>query len=333
MHRKAAESDIIIVNHHLFFADLAIKMADRGRGRRRHPAGLRGGDLRRSARTGRRGGELLRGEREHAALRRTGARCGGHAAEDATGVGHAAAGDGGSARARAALLLAAAAGEGRLRLRGPARVPRRERRRIPVGDAARWAGCRRSCRRCKNKPDELHMLVRRAQELQVQLGFVMENQDKNTVFWIERRGPALARQGGARSSSSASKSRSIRRGPSARFPAGHADRCVANPAAVPVRQAGHLGADLGDAGGEQGFDYARKRLGLEHAHELVVPSHFDYEKQALLYVPARPARPALAGLYGEGGGAHAAAAGNHARAAPSACSPATRRCTKSTTAC
>src|SRR6202007_3223257 len=30
MHRRAAESDIIIVNHHLFFADLAIKQAADG---------------------------------------------------------------------------------------------------------------------------------------------------------------------------------------------------------------------------------------------------------------------------------------------------------------
>jgi ATP-dependent DNA helicase DinG len=34
-----------------------------------------------------------------------------------------------------------------------------------------------------------------------------------------------------------------------------------------------------------GFDYIRGRLGVEHARELVVPSHFDYASQALLYVP------------------------------------------------
>ena len=30
MHQKAQESDIIIVNHHLFFADLAVKGDERG---------------------------------------------------------------------------------------------------------------------------------------------------------------------------------------------------------------------------------------------------------------------------------------------------------------
>ena len=33
------------------------------------------------------------------------------------------------------------------------------------------------------------------------------------------------------------------------------------------------------------FEYIRQRLGLEHARESVLPSHFDYENQALFYVP------------------------------------------------
>jgi ATP-dependent DNA helicase DinG len=34
-----------------------------------------------------------------------------------------------------------------------------------------------------------------------------------------------------------------------------------------------------------GFEHIRKRLGLTEARELVVPSHFHYEQQALLYLP------------------------------------------------
>jgi ATP-dependent DNA helicase DinG len=34
-----------------------------------------------------------------------------------------------------------------------------------------------------------------------------------------------------------------------------------------------------------GFEYMRRRLGLEFVRESVLPSHFDYQKQALLYVP------------------------------------------------
>ena len=36
---------------------------------------------------------------------------------------------------------------------------------------------------------------------------------------------------------------------------------------------------------QDSFDHLRKRLGLEHAKELVVPSHFRYAEQALLYLP------------------------------------------------
>src|SRR5438067_740860 len=34
-----------------------------------------------------------------------------------------------------------------------------------------------------------------------------------------------------------------------------------------------------------GFEYIRGRLGVEHAREEVLPSHFDYQSQALFYVP------------------------------------------------
>ena len=34
-----------------------------------------------------------------------------------------------------------------------------------------------------------------------------------------------------------------------------------------------------------GFEYMRRRLGLEHVRELVLDSHFDYASQAMLYVP------------------------------------------------
>ena len=47
--------------------------------------------------------------------------------------------------------------------------------------------------RLPSKPEEVFNFSRRATELQVQLGFLMESEDRNTVFWIERRntrGPA-----------------------------------------------------------------------------------------------------------------------------------------------
>jgi ATP-dependent DNA helicase DinG len=34
-----------------------------------------------------------------------------------------------------------------------------------------------------------------------------------------------------------------------------------------------------------GFHYVKRRLGVDHGRELVVPSHFDYARQAILYLP------------------------------------------------
>ncbi len=73
MRRRAAESDIIIVNHHLFFADLAIKReAEEPPTRACCPTGRR--NLRRGARTGRRGHQLLRHLRQQPAHGRPAAR-------------------------------------------------------------------------------------------------------------------------------------------------------------------------------------------------------------------------------------------------------------------
>jgi ATP-dependent DNA helicase DinG len=131
------------------------------------------------------------------------------------------------------------------------------------------------------KPEEVFSLTRRAQQLQVQFRFVMENEDPNTVFWIERRsfrGVAAPRSRDA--SGSAGKS-------------GHTNVFLQ---ATPI-EVGQLlreclwskmetsvltSATLAVGGG---FDYIRQRLGLDHARELIVPSHFDYESQAILYVP------------------------------------------------
>jgi len=55
MHQRAADADVIIVNHHLFFADLALRQDDFGS----ILPGILGGDFRRSARNRGRGKRLL----------------------------------------------------------------------------------------------------------------------------------------------------------------------------------------------------------------------------------------------------------------------------------
>jgi ATP-dependent DNA helicase DinG len=128
------------------------------------------------------------------------------------------------------------------------------------------------------KPEEILNFVRRAQEIQVQLRYALESDDRNTVFWIERRG-------GRRNDS-------VQR-PKSQDASGRQNVFLqATPIDVgPILQeclwskldcAVLTSATLAVGGG---FEYIRRRLGLEHARESVLPSHFDYASQVLFYVP------------------------------------------------
>jgi ATP-dependent DNA helicase DinG len=132
------------------------------------------------------------------------------------------------------------------------------------------------------KPEEIFNFVRRAQELQVQLGFAMESDDRNTVFWIERRGGRMNSPQRHRDAEKTRNSVSGRQnvflqatpidvGPILR-------ECLWSKLECAVLTSATLAV-----GG--GFEYIRQRLGLEHVRESVLPSHFDYEGQALFYVP------------------------------------------------
>jgi len=132
-----------------------------------------------------------------------------------------------------------------------------------------------------NKPDEVHAMARRVEELRVQLGFILESQERNTVFWIERRGdfhPNAPRTGAARGSGRRIGQQNV--------------FLQATPITVSdilrstlfenLESAVLTSATLAVAGG---FQYIRDRLGIQNAREQVVLSHFDYQSQALLYVP------------------------------------------------
>ncbi|MGZ4811739.1 MAG: ATP-dependent DNA helicase [Terriglobales bacterium] len=285
MHRKAAESDIIIVNHHLFFADLAIKMATEGE----TDAGIlpdcaavifdeaheledvaasyfgvsvstpRFEELARDVE-----GTLQKAQLASPALLQATAGVREHAQ-------------------RFFSLLPA--GEGRFAFTG--RREFLEENGDEYGAAMRALGLLQAeLQAVKNKPDELHMLARRAQELQVQLGFVMENEDPNTVFWIERRGTRVASTAKPSSrKSTLDPRRSTYEGRQHVF-------LQATPIDVSQILRQYLFDKLETSvltsatlAVSNGFQYARKRLGLENARELVVPSHFQYESQALLYIP------------------------------------------------
>ena len=116
-----------------------------------------------------------------------------------------------------------------------------------------------------NKPEEVHALARRVEEVRVQLGFILESKAHNTVFWIERRTGRGAQHNVFLQATPITVSDILR---TTLFE--HLETAVLTSATLAV------------AGG---FEYVRNRVGIQHARELVVQSHFDYESQVLLYVP------------------------------------------------
>ena len=135
--------------------------------------------------------------------------------------------------------------------------------------------------RMPQKPDDIFTLAKRAQQMQVQLSFVMENEDPNTVFWIERRSFRGAGTP-ARRRSSDEKSGGGRTNVFLQATPIEVGQILRECLWSKLDTAVLTSATLAVGGG---FDYIRKRLGLDHARESVVPSHFDYESQAILYVP------------------------------------------------
>lgn len=109
-------------------------------------------------------------------------------------------------------------------------------------------------------PEEAIPLVNRAREIARRLQFWMESNDKAYVYWIEQRGRGKFLQATPIDVSSLLDEKL--------FDA--IDTAVLTSATLAVS-------------GE--FEFTKQRLGLRSARTLVVESHFDYQKQALLYVP------------------------------------------------
>jgi ATP-dependent DNA helicase DinG len=119
----------------------------------------------------------------------------------------------------------------------------------------------------QNPPDEIIPLFRRVNELSLALRFVMEEDDEEQyVFWMEKRGRGCFLQATPIDVSHTVAERLFHK----------VDTCVLTSATLAV------------AGG---FEYVQKRLGLDSPRALIVSSHFDYQKQALLYVPQQLPEP------------------------------------------
>jgi ATP-dependent DNA helicase DinG len=316
MRRKAAESDIIIVNHHLFFADLSIKLEAESAPDagvlpeygavifdEAHELEDIAGSYFGISVSNLRVDELAR-DVEHLLQREK------LYTPQMSGAIH-------SVRERSQLFFSLLpANQGRFAFES--------RREFLEENGEEFLALNQSLYRLgaeleqlPQKPEEVFTLLRRTQQLQGQLGFVMENEDPNTVFWIERRG---FRGAPGASSGSDLKGHGSSRAGSAPFESGasapegkRSGRMNVFLQATPIEVGQILreclwsrletsvltSATLAVGGG---FDYIRQRLGLDHARELIVPSHFDYESQAILYVPPNLPDPRTPQFAGEAAG-------------------------------
>ncbi len=274
MHRRAMESDIIIVNHHLFFADLAIKQQaeyapDAGilpevgavifdeAHELEDVAGNYFGVTVSNARFE----ELCRDveislQRNHML-----------SAQVAGAVK--------SLRERAMFFFSVLP-------QGDGRFAFENRREFLEENGEEYLSLQQSVRRLgselenmPSKPEEVFNFSRRAQQLQVQLGFLMEQEDHNTVFWIERRRGSFSK---AKDNFSSGGRQNVFLQATPIDVAPILKSCMFDQLECAVLTSATLAV-----GG--GFEYMRRRLGLEHAREVILPSHFDYENQALFYVP------------------------------------------------
>src|SRR6266702_171757 len=118
-------------------------------------------------------------------------------------------------------------------------------------------------------------LRKRTADIRAHLAFLLESSDRNTVFWIERRAAGGVRNL-ARGAAHAAFHTHLQATPS------DVSELLSNSLFDNYSRVVLTSATLTVSGG---FDHIRKRLGLTTARELVVPSHFNYEKQALLYLP------------------------------------------------
>jgi ATP-dependent DNA helicase DinG len=277
MRRKALESDIIIVNHHLFFADLSVKQEAAGA----PDAGilpeaaavvfdeaheledvassyfglsvsnLRFEDLARDTDV------LLRGK---------------EGTQNLPGITQ-------QLRDRARMFFAG------LPMAGDGRQPFTAREEFLESSGDLYLSVRTTLRRLEAEMEELKGideapgLRKRVTRLRTELEFLLESNSSNMVYWMERRisgAPDKSPSKGRTAFRSQARTTFLQATPIDVSELLHEQVFDQIPTVVLTS------ATLTVQGG---FEHMRKRLGLTEARELIVPSHFQYGKQALLYLP------------------------------------------------
>jgi ATP-dependent DNA helicase DinG len=115
-------------------------------------------------------------------------------------------------------------------------------------------------KRLKERPEEINRLAERADELAAAFGFVLESKERNFVYWWERRGRGAFLEASPIDVSAILRERLFDK----------VETVILTSATLAV-------------GGT--FDFLKRRLGLERPVEKLFASHFNYAEQALLYTP------------------------------------------------
>ncbi len=288
MRRKAIESDLIIVNHHLFFADLNIKQQAAGA----PDAGIlpdaaavvfdEAHELEEIASNyfgiGLSNGRIDELVRDVEIMLRA-KQASSSAIESACAI----------LKDRARMFFAALPTEG---FQALGRMPFEGRREFLEESGDAYLGAVNALQRLEGQlsdvknVDETKGLIKRTSDIRGHLKFLLESDDPNTVFWIERRAMAGVRNF-ARGAGQQTFSTQLQATPIDVSTLLTTSLFEAYPSIVLTSATLTVSA----ADGKSPFAHISGRLGLSLNRELVVPSHFDYPRQALLYLPPSMPNP------------------------------------------
>ena len=277
MRRKALESDIIIVNHHLFFADLSVRQEAAGA----PDAGIlpeaaavvfdEAHELEEVASSY--FGLSVSNIRFEELARDTEAMLRGkEGAENLPAATN-------QLRERARMFFAG------LPMAGDGRQPFTGREEFLETSGDLYMGVRATLKRLEAEMeqltgiDEAPGLRKRVVRLRTELEFLLESNASNMVYWMERRiagGGSADRTAGRGGFRSQSRTTFLQATPI------DVSELLSELVFEQIPTVVLTSATLTVQGG---FEHMRKRLGLAEARELVVPSHFRYGEQALLYLP------------------------------------------------
>ena len=118
----------------------------------------------------------------------------------------------------------------------------------------------------KDAPADAENLLRRTRQLRFDLNFIIRAEDRQFVFWLERRGRGIFLRASPIDVSGLLQDKLFEKVPTVVL----------------------TSATLSSAGN---FRFIRERLGLDQGEEMIAESIFDFENQAVLYLPAKMPDP------------------------------------------